>query len=142
VTILDANILLYRYDADVAEHVATRRWLDTLLAGSDWIGVPWLSLWAFLRVSTNIRLARQPLAPEEAFEILDELMAQPRVVIVEPGPKHAEILKRVVAENRVTGPLVTDAVLAAIALEQGATLASTDRGFARFKGLRWVNPLE
>jgi toxin-antitoxin system PIN domain toxin len=142
VTILDANILLYRYDAGAPQHGTTRRWLDTLLATPDWIGIPWVSMWAFLRISTNTRLARHPPSAHDSFEILRDLLAQPRVMIVEPGPRHAEILEMVMTENQVSGPLVTDAVLAAIALEQGATLASTDRGFARFKQLDWVNPLD
>ena len=84
----------------------------------------------------------EPLAPREAFAIIRQLTAQPRVTIVEPGPRHAEILEAIVIDGQVSGPLVTDAVLAALALEQGATLASTDRGFARFKRLQWTNPLD
>jgi uncharacterized protein len=142
VTILDANILLYGYNSDAAEHRATRAWLEALFVGPDWIGIPWLSVWAFLRISTNARVARRPFAPGEAFEIIRELMAQPNVMIAEPGPRHAEILQAIAVENRISGPLMTDAVLAALAVEHGATLVSTDRGFARFKRLKWVNPLD
>jgi toxin-antitoxin system PIN domain toxin len=140
VTILDANILLYAYNADAARHVQTRRWLEGVFANAEWIGLPWLTLWAFVRISTNPRLSPKPLPAREAFRIVRTLLAQPKVTVVEPGPRHAEILERLVIENQATGPLLTDAVLAALAVEHGGTLASTDRGFARFRGLRWVNP--
>jgi toxin-antitoxin system PIN domain toxin len=141
-TILDANILLYGYNFDSPEHRVTRDWLDDLFARSERIGIPWLSLWAFLRISTNARAVRHPFSWSEAFEIVRDLIAQPNVTIVDPGSRHAEILRAVTEESRISGPHMTDAVLAALAVEQGATLASTDRGFARFKGLKWVNPLD
>jgi toxin-antitoxin system PIN domain toxin len=140
-TILDANVLLYGYNSDSPEHNVTREWLDHLFAGPERIGIPWLSLWAFLRISTNARAVRHPFSLSEAFEIVRELIAQPNVTIVDPGSRHVEILRSVAAESRVSGPHMTDAALAALAIEHGAILASTDRGFARFKGLRWVNPL-
>jgi uncharacterized protein len=84
----------------------------------------------------------EPVAVPQAFEIIRRITAQPRVTIVEPGPRHAEILQVIAVENQISGPLMTDAVLAALAVEHGATLASTDRGFARFKRLQWVNPLD
>jgi hypothetical protein len=139
--LLDANILLYAYNADVPEHDSISAWLEEVFAGPERVGTPWVSLWAFLRVSTNARLTRRPLAVSAAFEIVGELIAQPNVTIIDPGSRHVEILRSVAVESRVSGPHMTDAVLAALAIEHGAILASTDRGFARFKGLRWVNPL-
>ncbi len=141
-TVVDANILLYAYNADAPEHERARRWLKSLLASPEWIGLPWLCLWAFLRISTNPRLFPRPLPPEEAFKILRGWLDMPRVRVVEPGPRHAEILERLVTECRAAGSLLTDAALAALAFEQGAVLASTDRGFSRFPDLRWTNPLE
>ena len=140
--VLDANILIYAYNADVPEHGAVSGWLEEVFAGPERVGAPWVSLWAFLRVSTNARLTRRPLAASAAFEIVRDLIAQPNVTIVDPGSRHFDILRKVVAESRISGAHMTDAVLASLAIEQGAMLASTDRGFARFKGLRWVNPLE
>ncbi len=140
--VLDANILLYAYNADVAEHGAVSAWLEAMFAGPEQIGAPWVSLWAFLRVSTNARLTRRPVAVTAAFEIVRDLIAQPNVTIVDPGSRHVEVLRAVALDSRISGPPMADAVLAALAMEHGATLASTDRGFARFKGLRWVNPLE
>ena len=83
-----------------------------------------------------------PLPAEKAFAILDDWAARPEVILVEPGPRHQELLRQVALEYQVRGPLMTDAVLAALALEQGATLASTDRGFRRFSKISWINPLE
>lgn len=140
--LLDANILLYAHDTEAVQHRAVRKWLESCFAGDDWIGLPWVSLWAFVRVSSNPRLLRRPLSSDEAFEIVRSLLAQPRTVIVQPGERHAELLERMVREGQAAGPLVTDAVLAALALEHGATLASTDRDFSRFPMLDWVNPLE
>jgi toxin-antitoxin system PIN domain toxin len=141
VTILDASILLYAYNADAPQHKSSRRWLENLYASPDWIGLPWLTLWAFIRISTNPRLSPIPLPAAEAFQIVRMLLAQPNSTVVEPGPRHAGILERLVEDHQATGPLLTDAVLAALAVEHGATLASTDRGFARFQELHWVNPL-
>lgn len=82
-----------------------------------------------------------PLSAKRAFAILEEWIAQPGVVVLQPGPRHMEILKRLILEYSVTGPLVTDAILAALAIENGALLASTDQDFRRFAELRWINPL-
>jgi toxin-antitoxin system PIN domain toxin len=141
VILLDANILLYAYNKDAAHHLAAARWIKELFHGPEAIGLPWLTLWAFVRVSTNSRAWRNPATPKEAFQIVREWLALPGVVIVEPGPRHAELLERLAIDNRAAGPLTTDAALAALAIEHGATLASTDRDFSRFPDLRWVNPI-
>jgi len=141
VTILDANILLYAYNADASQHIDTRRWLEQQLAGTDPIGIPWIALWGFLRISTNPRLTRVVLGDDEVLMAVRELLAHPLITVVEPGPRHAEILEDLVRGAKATGPLVTDAALAALAIEHGATLASTDRDFSRFPNLRWISPL-
>ena len=140
-TLLDANVLLYAYNADAPEHERARGWLESLFASPEWIGLPWLTLWAFLRISTNPRLFPRPLRAEEAFGILDGWLRLPRVRVVEPGPRHLELLERLVIGNQAAGGLLTDAALAALAFEQGAVLASTDQDFSRFPDLRWMNPL-
>lgn len=140
--ILDANILLYAYDDKSAEHARVREWLDQQLKANEAIGLPWISLWAFLRIATNPRVTRTPLALAEAFEIIEEIQAMPRAMLVQPGPHHIEILQRLAMAAHAAGPRITDATLAAIAIEHGAKLASTDRDFARFQGLNWINPLD
>lgn len=140
-TILDANLLLYAYNADAPQRPAAARWLTELLNSGEIIALPWVTAWAFIRIATNSRIWSNPLSAKQAFAIIEEWIAQPGVVVLQPGPRHPEILKRLILEHGVTGPLVTDAVLAALALETGAFLASTDQDFRRFPDLRWTNPL-
>ena len=140
-TLLDVNILLYAYNADAPQHRAAAAWLDALFKGPDLIGLPWSTLWAFLRISTDRRAWSTPKSSREVFEILHGWLSQPNVVMVRPGPRHLEIVESLVKEQQASGPLVSDAVLAALSLENGAALAPTDRDFGRFSGLRWINPL-
>ena len=141
-TIVDANLLLYAYNADAPQQSVAAGWLTELLKSGEVIAVPWVSLWAFIRIATNSRIWSNPLSAKQVFAILDEWLAQPGVVLLQPGPRHAEILKRLIVEYGVCGPLVTDAVLAALALENGAFLASADQNFRRFPEVRWTNPFE
>jgi len=140
-TILDANVLLYGYNSDSPHHEAAAGWLAELLASDETVALPWITIWAFIRISTNSRLTPRPLSSKQAFGFVEQWLDEPEVVVLEPGPRHAEILKRLMIEYGAPGPLVTDAVLAALALENGAALASTDQDFRRFPELRWINPL-
>ncbi len=140
--LLDANILLYAYDRRAVGHDRMKQWLEELLSGKESVGLPWLTAWAFVRISTNPRLNEQALSAQEALEILSELRAHPIVGMVNPGRRHDEVLLEQMTEARIRGRETTDAVLAALAVENGAVLASTDVGFRRFVGLRWVNPLD
>src|SRR5262249_48261145 len=98
-------------------------------------------IWAFVRLTTNPRVWPNPLPPDDAFSIVRQWLAEPNVVTLHPGPRHLEILQRLVVADQSAGRRVTDAVLAALALESGAKLASTDHVFRRFTDLGWVNPL-
>jgi len=142
VTILDANILIYAYNADAPEHPAIRAWLEQLFSSKEPVGLPWLVLWAFIRVVTNPRLSPRPRPAPEAFRVVRFLLQESQVEVIEPGSRHVEILEEIVVDQKISGPLFTDATLAALAIEHGATLASTDRDFSRFPDLRWVNPLD
>jgi hypothetical protein len=140
-TIIDANLLLYAYNADAPQQKASAQWLQELLKSGGIIGLPWVTMWAFIRISTNSRIWANPRSAKEAFAIVGEWLRQPSVVPLHPGPLHAEILEKLVSDHGATGPLVTDAVLAALAMEHGGLLASTDQDFRRFPELRWLNPL-
>jgi toxin-antitoxin system PIN domain toxin len=142
VTIPDANILLYAYNADVPQHAKAADWVEELFSGSEVVGLPWVTLWAFLRISTNSRIWPNPMSTSRALEIVQSWLRQPDVVVVHPGERHIELLDGMVTRYRVSSTLMADAALAAIALEQGAVLASTDQDFRRFPELKWVNPLE
>jgi len=139
--VLDANILLYAWNQDAPQHSAVISWVENLVDSGTLVGLPWVTTWGFLRVSTNHRLYPRPATPSEAHDYLSDWLSIPNVLIVQPGPRHFDILKSYMTEFRVTGPDVTDAVLAALTTEHGATLASTDRDFGRFSGLSWINPL-
>ena len=139
--LVDANLLLYANDPGSPQGDASRRWLQTVLAGPQLVRFAWLTLWAFLRISTNPRVFEHPLSMTEAEELVSSWLAQPVAGTLEPGDRHWEILKGLTQSGQTVGPLVMDAALAAIAIEHGATLYTTDRDFARFAGLRCINPL-
>lgn len=140
--VVDANILLYAYDASANQQQAAAAWLETTLAGSDIIAVPWLTAWAFTRIATNARTWRNPVTLQEAFRVIRDLLAQPGVIALNPGPRHWDLLNALATKYNAGGSRLTDTVLAALAIENGATLASPDRDFARFEELRWINPLQ
>ena len=139
--LIDANLLLFAYNSRAAEHGASRRWLEATLSGPGLVRFAWITLWAFLRISTNPRVFERPLSMPEAEDIVSSWREQPVVGILEPEERHWEILRTLTRDGKTRGPLVMDAVLAAIAIEHGATLYTTDRDFARFPGLSWIDPL-
>jgi len=142
VTLLDANILIYAYNEATPKHHAAKEWIADLFSDEGWVGIPWVTIWAFLRITTNPRAMQSPFSTQQALEIVNTWIALPNVILVEPGVRHIDILESMVTKGQASGPLLTDAVLAALAIEQGAVFASTDRDFGRFPGLSWINPLQ
>jgi toxin-antitoxin system PIN domain toxin len=142
VKLLDANILLYAYDARSAHHAVCREWLTGVLNDDEPVGLPWQTLLAFVRIATNSRAVQTPVPVSQACAIVDSWLQRPQVVVVEPGDRYWDILREQLAQAKVSGPLVTDASLAALALEQGATLCSTDRDFLRFTTLKRLDPTQ
>jgi toxin-antitoxin system PIN domain toxin len=140
-TIIDANILLYAYNADAPHHLPAAAWLGDLLRSGEPIGLPWATIWAFIRISTNTRIWAHPKSAHEIFAVVENWLSQPNVVALNPGPRHTAILEKLLTCYGASGPLVTDAVFAALAIEYGARLASTDQDFRRFPEVRWINPL-
>jgi hypothetical protein len=141
VILVDANLLLYAYHPQAPQHEASRTWLEQVLSGPELVRFAWLTLWAFLRIATNPRVFERPLSTIEAEAAVSSWLAQPAVGVVEPGERHWDILRELLRQGQAAGPLVMDAVLAAIAIEHGATLCTMDRDFSRFASLKWVNPL-
>lgn len=139
--LVDANLLLYAYRPRAEQHETSRAWLESVLSGSEFVRFAWVSVWAFLRISTNPRIFERPLLSSEALAAVGSWLDQPVAGILEPGERHVEILAGLLADGQASGPLVMDAALAAIAIEHGATLYTTDRDFARFPGLDWTNPI-
>jgi uncharacterized protein len=140
--LIDANLLVYAYHTQSAEHAASRQWLELTLTGTEPVRLAWMTVWAFLRISTNTRVFKRPLSPTEAGEAVSAWLDQPNVSVLEPAERHWEILRKLVRTGQASGPLMMDAALAAIAIENGATLCTADRDFARFPGLKWINPLD
>ena len=139
--LLDANVLLHAYDSESPRHDAARRWVEAILSGDEQVGLPLVTLVAFLRIATNPAVYRRPLAPANAVGIVITWLARPNVSVATPSERHWAILADALEKGQARGPLVDDAHLAALAIEHGATLASTDRDFARFPGLRFRDPL-
>lgn len=136
----DANLLLYSVNANAPQHRRAKAWLEQIFSGPETIGLSWMSLLAFLRVSTNPVFAH-PLPVERAFDEIEHWLGQPTSTIVTPGPRHARILRELLLPLGTAGNLTSDAHLAALAIEHGAQLCSADSDFARFTGLKWTNPL-
>jgi toxin-antitoxin system PIN domain toxin len=140
--LVDANVLLYAEDSLSEHHQAARIWWDDQLSGSAPVCLCWPVLIAFIRVGTNVRLHDRPLTINEAIERVQSWFDQPCVRMLHPTDGHWAIFQPMVRGGRATGNLVSDAHLAALAIEHGCTLHSTDGDFARFKGLKWKNPIE
>lgn len=140
--LLDANLLLYAHNAGSAQFGAAKKWLEAVISEPEPVGLPWVSALAFLRISTNPRAFPDPYSIAEAVVILSDYFAVPSVVAIHPGSGHWELLSSLLEKSQARGDLVSDAHLAALAIENGATLCTTDRGFARFPGLRFLNPLD
>ena len=139
--LIDANLLLYAHNADAEEHAMARTWLELQFNGSSRVGLPWPSLLAFVRLACNPAVVSAALRPAIAWQHVEEWLKLENVWIPEPGPKHAAILAGFFSSSQMTGRLVPDAHLAALAVEHGLTLCSTDGDFAKFAGLKWLNPL-
>lgn len=139
--LVDANLLIYAYHPRSPHHDQASSWLEGILSGPGLVRFAWVTLWAFLRISTNPRVFERPLSHEEAAAAVSAWLGRPNAGIVEPGERHWEILAALMKDGQAAGPLVMDAALAALAIENGATLQTTDRDFHRFPGLSFVNPL-
>lgn len=140
--LLDANILLYAYDRSSPHHAKCRDWLETTLNGTETIALPWQTILAFVRIATNPKATRQPLSGPAACAIVDDWLSRPNIALIDHGERFWEIFRAQISEAQISGPLVTDTALAALALEHGAVLCSTDRDFRRFEGLSILDPLQ
>ncbi|HTT65274.1 MAG TPA: type II toxin-antitoxin system VapC family toxin [Bryobacteraceae bacterium] len=139
--LIDANLLLYAYDSGSEFHRAAADWLAEALSGPDLAGLAWVTVLAFLRISTHPRMRAQPFTSAEAVAVVQEWLDQPCVRMLTPTARHWTILRDLISKGQAKAALVTDAHLAALAIEHGAVLCTSDRDFTRFSGLKWSNPL-
>ncbi len=140
--LVDANILLYAEDSLSEHHTAAVKWWDAQLSGESSVGLAWQVIQAFIRIGTNPRLHKRPLTIGEATDRVESWFDQPNVRLVQPGDKHWNIFRKLLRETKAVGNLVSDAHLAALALEHNCEMCSTDSDFAKFPALKWRNPIQ
>ena len=136
----DVNVLVYAFRPDMPQHSVSRSWLEGILSGESRFGLSQMVLSAVVRITTNGRVFKMPSATDESFAFCDYLLGQPHRQIVEPGERHWSIFRQLCIETATTGPRVTDAWFAALAIEWGCEWVTLDRDYARFPGLKWQVP--
>jgi hypothetical protein len=141
VILVDANLLIYAIDADSPHHARARQWLEETLSGDTQVGLPWVVILAFLRITTRTGILQNPLPAGEALAYVDSWLRQPYVRAVGPGDSHWSIFRNLLQSSGTAGNLTSDAHLAALALEHGYAIASADNDFRRFAGVTHTNPL-
>lgn len=139
--LIDANLLVYAHVASMPQHLAAVSWLDQKLNGTAVVALPWQSLLSFARLVTNPRIFERPLPVAAAWAQIEHWLDSPVVQIPSPGDRYREILARLLLSSVDKSNLIPDAQLAALAIENGFVLCSSDQDFARFSELRWENPL-
>lgn len=138
--IVDANVLLYAVNSDSDHHQESKRWLDGALSGADTVGLAWVPMLAFVRLTTKARLFPMPLTPSQAMDQVTQWCGAPSAILVHPTPRHPDILAKLLHQVGTGGNLVNDAHLAALALEHRASIVTYDNDFGRFDGVRWDTP--
>ena len=137
----DVNLLVYAHDELAPLHGPARTWWEELLSRRQTVLLPWAVVFGFVRLVTHPSVLRDPLAPAAALLRVRSWLERPQTELVEPGPRHLEIVQRLFEATGVGGNLTTDTHLAALAIEHRCELHSNDNDFGRFPGLRWHNPL-
>jgi uncharacterized protein len=136
----DVNVMIYAFRSDANHHAVSRRWLETLLQSQSRFGLSKLVLSALVRITTNVGYYGGASSLDDAFGFCADLTAHPNCLLVEPGARHWAIFERLCRETDTTGPRITDAWFAALAIEHGCEWITFDRDFARFPGLKWSVP--
>ena len=139
--LIDVNLLLYAVNRDLQYGTRAREWLESTLSGGASVGLPWVVILAFVRLTTSNRVFERPLTTEVALAFVEGWLRLPTVRAVSPGPGHWQILQNLLAASGSAGNLTTDAHIAALALEHGYAVYSSDNDFKRFAGIRHINPL-
>ncbi len=139
--VVDVNLLIYAVNQDAANHGKAKAWLESAVSGTETVGLPWIVLLAFLRLTTRTGLFQKPLTVGAAFDLVDAWLQQPSVTVPEPTARHLQTMRDLMSPLGAGGNLTSDAHLAALAIEHGAELCSADNDFGRFSRLRWRNPL-
>jgi uncharacterized protein len=141
VKLLDVNLLIYAADRESRHHESALEWFEGALSGTETVAFAWHALVGFVRITTRSRGTRSPWPIESALEVVEGWLAQPVAIVIHPTDRHVAVLRDLLIPLGAGGNLTSDAHLAALAIEHGATLCSHDNDFSRFAGLRWVDPL-
>lgn len=139
--LVDANLLIYAVNRDAPHHNQARKWLEQTLSGTTELGLPWIVILAFIRITTRAGILEHPLNPEEAMGYVDNWLNQPFVTLVNPGNRHWLVFRNLLRSVGTAGNLTSDTHIAALAIELGAEIYSADYDFRRFPGVTHVNPL-
>lgn len=137
----DVNLLVHAYNRDSPRHARARAWFEALLGSDQHVGLAWVVVLGFIRLTTSRQVLTNPLPVGDACAHVRSWLAQPYVTLLHPGGRHAEVLFGLLEALGTAGNLTTDAHLAALAIEHQSELQSTDSDFSRFSGLRWTNPV-
>lgn len=140
--IVDVNLLIYAVNQDAPDHQKAKSWLQGVLSRNETVGLPWIVLLAFLRLTTRAGLFQKPLSVNASFDLIDAWLRHSSVTVPEPTLRHLETMRDLISPLGTAGNLTSDAYLAALAIEHGAELCSADNDFGRFPRLRWRNPLD
>jgi len=139
--LVDANLLIYAIDRDSSHHKVAKRWFESILSGTEEVGFAWIVLLAFIRITTHARIMKKPLEPVTALEYVSSWLDQPYAVVVNPTEKHWQVLRNLLETTGTAANLTSDAHLAALAIEHGASIYSADQDFKRFAGVKHIDPL-
>ncbi|MDP9452279.1 MAG: type II toxin-antitoxin system VapC family toxin [Actinomycetota bacterium] len=139
--LVDLNLLLYALDETSPHHGRARDWVEEAMSGPETLALAWSVLLGFVRLSTRAAVFEHPLPVDDALDLVDDWLAQPATTVVHPTQRHGAILRSLLQPLGTAGNLTTDAHLAALAIEHGAELCSSDADFSRFPGVRWTDPL-
>lgn len=139
--LVDANLLIYAVNSDAPHHRQARHWLEKALSGTTEIGLAWIVILAFIRITTRSGILERPLTCEEAIDYVDGWLTQPFVTLVTPGENHWPLFRNLLRAVGASANLTSDTHIAALAIEHGADIYSADYDFRRFPGIRHVNPL-
>jgi toxin-antitoxin system PIN domain toxin len=139
--VVDVNLLIYAVNQDSPDHGRAKAWLESAVSGTETVGLPWIVLLAFIRQTTRTGFFQKPLTVAAAFDVVDAWLQQPSVTVPEPTARHLQTMRDLISPLGTGGNLTSDAYLAALAIEHGAELCSTDNDFGRFSRLRFRNPL-
>lgn len=137
----DVNLLIYAANEAAAQHEQALAWVENTLSGTETVALAWPVLTGFVRVITNSRVLQRPWDARQAIDAVEDWLAQPPVTVIHPTDRHLAVLRDLLVPLGTAGNLTSDAHLAALAIEHGATLCSHDNDFSRFPGLRWEDPL-